>query len=132
MLFLLDQDGPEPDDTERTAKAALHVSPQGRDGIVDIKGTLTPEAWAIYEAIFAKTPHQVCATRRANRASAVLRHRNRSTTITQPGPAQHDRALTRLQAETTPKELGAKSWKDVLRIRWRISSDRSQPSPGRS
>src|SRR5215218_7732864 len=32
------------------------------------------------------------------------------------------RALTRLQAETTPKELGAKTWKDVLRIRWRISA----------
>ena len=37
-------------------------------------------------------------------------------------PTQWHRALTRLQAETTPKELGAKSWKDVLRIRWRISA----------
>ena len=37
-------------------------------------------------------------------------------------PAQWHRALTRLQAETTPKELGAKNWKDVLRIRWRISA----------
>jgi hypothetical protein len=36
-------------------------------------------------------------------------------------PAHWHRALARLQAETTPKELGAKSWKDVLRIRWRIS-----------
>ena len=35
---------------------------------------------------------------------------------------QWHRALTRLQAETTPKELGAKNWKDVLRIRWRISA----------
>ena len=37
-------------------------------------------------------------------------------------PAQWHRALARLQAETTPKEMGAKSWKDVLRIRWRISA----------
>src|SRR5918994_110436 len=37
-------------------------------------------------------------------------------------PTQWHRALTRLQAETTPKELGAKSWKDVLKIRWRISA----------
>ena len=37
-------------------------------------------------------------------------------------PTQWHRALTRLQAETTPKEMGAKSWKDVLRIRWRIST----------
>ncbi len=55
VLFLLDQDGPEPDDTERARKRGLHVSPQRRDGTVDVKGTLTPEAWAIYEAIFAKT-----------------------------------------------------------------------------
>jgi hypothetical protein len=37
-------------------------------------------------------------------------------------PAQWHRGLARLQTETTPKELGAKSWKDVLRIRWRISA----------
>ena len=37
-------------------------------------------------------------------------------------PAQWHRALARLQAETTPKEMGAKSWKDVLRIRWRITA----------
>jgi hypothetical protein len=54
MLFLLDQDGPEPDDTERARKRGLHAGPQGRDGMVPIKGYLTPEAWAIYEAIFAK------------------------------------------------------------------------------
>ncbi len=54
MLFLLDQDGPEPDDTERARKRGLHCGPQGRDGMVPVKGHLTPEAWAIYEAIFAK------------------------------------------------------------------------------
>ncbi|MGZ8812873.1 MAG: HNH endonuclease signature motif containing protein [Mycobacterium sp.] len=55
VLFLLDQDGPEPDDTERARKRGLHFGPQGRDGMVPAKGYLTPEAWAIYEAIFAKT-----------------------------------------------------------------------------
>jgi hypothetical protein len=54
MLFLLDQDGPEPDDTERQRKRGLTAGPQGRDGMVDIKGTLTPEAWAVLEPIFAK------------------------------------------------------------------------------
>ena len=43
-------------------------------------------------------------------------------TLTCQLPAQWHRALTRLQAETTPKELGAKNWKDVLRIRWRITA----------
>jgi Domain of unknown function (DUF222) len=55
VLFLLDQDGPEPDDTERARKRGLHFGPQGRDGMVPARGYLTPEAWAIYEAIFAKT-----------------------------------------------------------------------------
>jgi hypothetical protein len=54
VLFLLDQDGPEPDDQERARKRGLVAGPQGRDGMVPIKGHLTPEAWAIYEAIFAK------------------------------------------------------------------------------
>ncbi|WP_141562690.1 HNH endonuclease signature motif containing protein, partial [Mycobacterium neglectum] len=55
VLFLLDQDGPAPDDTERQRKRGLHCGPQQRDGMVPIRGYLTPEAWAIWEAIFAKT-----------------------------------------------------------------------------
>ncbi|HEX2212105.1 MAG TPA: DUF222 domain-containing protein, partial [Mycobacterium sp.] len=55
VLFLLDQDGPQPDDTERQRRRGLHVGKQRRDGSVEIKGLLTPEAWAIYEAIFAKS-----------------------------------------------------------------------------
>jgi hypothetical protein len=54
VLYLLDQDGPVPDDAERARKRGLHFGPQGRDGMVPAKGYLTPEAWAIYEAIFAK------------------------------------------------------------------------------
>ena len=54
MLFLLDQDDPEPEDTERARKRGFHVGPQQRDGTVDFKGTFTPQGWAIYEAIFAK------------------------------------------------------------------------------
>lgn len=43
-------------------------------------------------------------------------------TLTCQLPTQSHRLLARLQLETTAKELGAKSWRDVLRIRWRISS----------
>jgi hypothetical protein len=53
-VFLLDQDGPEPDETERARRRGVSKAPQGPDGIVRIKANLTPEAWAIYEAIFAK------------------------------------------------------------------------------
>jgi hypothetical protein len=54
IIFLLDQDGPEPDDTERARRRGLSKGPQQRDGNITIKANLTPEAWAIYEAIFAK------------------------------------------------------------------------------
>ncbi len=53
-LFLLDQDGPEPTDLERARKRRLSKSKQGPDGMVGICGNLTPEAWAVWEAIFAK------------------------------------------------------------------------------
>ena len=37
-------------------------------------------------------------------------------------PTQTHRLLARLQAETTPREMGAKTWNQVLRIRWRLST----------
>jgi hypothetical protein len=37
-------------------------------------------------------------------------------------PTQTHRMLARLQDETTPRQLGGKSWKDVLATRWRLST----------
>ncbi|WP_349268457.1 HNH endonuclease [Mycolicibacterium parafortuitum] len=54
ILFLLDQDGPEPDDTERARQRGLSRGKQRADGMVDVTATLTPEAWAVLEVIFAK------------------------------------------------------------------------------
>lgn len=54
VLFLLDQDGPEPDDAERARRRGVTKGPQGPDKMTAVKMNLTPEAWAIYEAIFAK------------------------------------------------------------------------------
>ena len=53
-IFLLDQDGPEPDDTERARRRGVMKGPQQPDGMVPIKGNLTPAAWAAIEAVFAK------------------------------------------------------------------------------
>ncbi len=53
-LFLLDQDGPEPDDAERARRRGVWRGPQGSDKMVPVKGNLTPEGWATWEAIFAK------------------------------------------------------------------------------
>lgn len=53
-LFLLDQDGPEPDDTECARRREVVKVPQQPDGMVRLKVNLTPEAWATFEAIFAK------------------------------------------------------------------------------
>jgi len=54
ILFLLDQDGPEPDDTERARRRGVSMAPQQRGGNSQINGNLTPEARAICEAIWAK------------------------------------------------------------------------------
>jgi hypothetical protein len=53
-LFLLDQDGPEPDDTERDRKRGFSMGKQGRDGTSQVNGWLTPEARATWEPMFAK------------------------------------------------------------------------------
>ncbi|BBX27773.1 HNH endonuclease signature motif containing protein [Mycolicibacterium alvei] len=53
-LFLLDQDGPEPDDTERARKRGASVGKQGRDGMTALTANLNPEAAAVWEVLFAK------------------------------------------------------------------------------
>src|SRR5215212_3171386 len=53
-LLLLDQDGPEPDDAERDRKRRLAAGRQGRDAMTPLSADLTPEAWAVWEVIFAK------------------------------------------------------------------------------
>ncbi len=45
-LFLLDQDGPAPDDADRARKRGVSVGRQGRDAMVSVHGQLTPQAWA--------------------------------------------------------------------------------------
>jgi len=54
ILFLLDQDGPEPDDVERERRRGVAMGPQGCDKMRPITGRLTPELAATLEAIFAK------------------------------------------------------------------------------
>ncbi|BBX01631.1 hypothetical protein MMOR_25670 [Mycolicibacterium moriokaense] len=88
ILFLLDQDGPAPDDTERARRRALVCGPQGRDGMVPIKGHLTPEAWAIYEAIFAKMAAPgMCHPDDESPASPARRLKTRSTPINAAWPS---------------------------------------------
>ncbi|WP_407661835.1 DUF222 domain-containing protein [Mycolicibacterium setense] len=53
-LFLLDQDGPEPDDIERARKRGVTVSKQGRDAMTALTANMTPEAAAVFEVLFAK------------------------------------------------------------------------------
>ncbi|BBX17681.1 hypothetical protein MDUV_25410 [Mycolicibacterium duvalii] len=53
-LFLLDQDGPEPDDTERARKRGVSMGKQRDDGTTSVTAEWTPEARAVWEVIFAK------------------------------------------------------------------------------
>ena len=74
MLFLLDQDGPEPDDTERARKRGLHCGPKDATAWWRSRATSRPQAWAIYEAIFAKwAAPGMCNPDDANPASAARR-----------------------------------------------------------
>ena len=53
-LFLLDQDGPAPDDAERARRRGLRKGRQQADGMTEMKGNLTPQSWAVWEVLFAK------------------------------------------------------------------------------
>src|SRR5690349_17061581 len=89
----------------------------------------------MYVRIMLATPVQVAmaALRSAHESLAAcdletLTHRellgllDELETLSCQLPVQWHRALARLQAETTPKKLGAKSWKDALKLRLRISA----------
>jgi len=54
LLYKLDQDGPEPDDTERDRKRGIAHGRQRSDGTSEVSGTLTPEARAYWDAIYDK------------------------------------------------------------------------------
>ncbi|MGK2868683.1 MAG: DUF222 domain-containing protein [Mycobacterium sp.] len=53
-LFLLDQNGPLPDDAERARKRGVTVAKQGRDAMTAVTANLDPEAAAVWEVLFAK------------------------------------------------------------------------------
>ncbi|MDO3403389.1 DUF222 domain-containing protein [Mycolicibacterium neoaurum] len=53
-LFLLDQDGPLPDDAERQRSRGVAIGAQRRDGMAVITGSLTPEAAAVWEPLLAR------------------------------------------------------------------------------
>jgi hypothetical protein len=53
-LFLLDQDGPEPDDAERARRRGVSMGKQGPDAMSSLTGNLSPEARAVWEVLFAR------------------------------------------------------------------------------
>ncbi|MGB8402908.1 MAG: HNH endonuclease signature motif containing protein [Mycobacterium sp.] len=54
LRYLLDQDGPEPDDTERARERVFTMGEQQPDGTSEVTGRLTPEARAVFDALFEK------------------------------------------------------------------------------
>ncbi|MDR3662002.1 MAG: HNH endonuclease signature motif containing protein, partial [Mycobacterium sp.] len=54
LRYLLDQDGPEPDDTERARQRGVTVSKQRPDGMSELHGSLDPEARAVLDAVLEK------------------------------------------------------------------------------
>ena len=54
LLYLLDQDGPLPDDAERARQRGLTVGRRRPDSMSDLQGVLTPEARAYFDALVDK------------------------------------------------------------------------------
>ncbi|MEU0497798.1 HNH endonuclease signature motif containing protein [Mycobacterium sp. NPDC006124] len=54
LATAIDQDGPEPDDSDRARKRFLRLGPQQADGMSRLTGLLGPEARAVVEPILAK------------------------------------------------------------------------------
>ena len=54
LATAIDQDGPEPDDTERARKRFIRLGPQRADGMTKITGLLDPQGRATWEPILAK------------------------------------------------------------------------------
>ncbi|MGB8405967.1 MAG: DUF222 domain-containing protein [Mycobacterium sp.] len=54
LRYLLDQDGPAPDDTEPDPQRSFTMSKQQPDGRTEVTGHLDPEARAYWEAVFEK------------------------------------------------------------------------------
>ncbi len=53
-VFLLDQDGPAPDDAERARRRGVSIGPQQPNGMIHATIDFTPAAWATWEALYAK------------------------------------------------------------------------------
>lgn len=54
LLAKIDQDGPEPCEKEQARKRGLRIGKQQPDGMSKVSGELTPEARAVFDAVFAK------------------------------------------------------------------------------
>lgn len=54
LATAIDQDGPEPDDTERARKRFMRVGPQQADGMCRLTGLVDPQWLATWEPIFTK------------------------------------------------------------------------------
>ncbi len=54
LLMMIDPDGAEPSDKERARKRGIVIGKQQADGTASVSGRFTPEALAIWEAVFAK------------------------------------------------------------------------------
>ncbi|BBX86625.1 hypothetical protein MAUB_44980 [Mycolicibacterium aubagnense] len=90
LRYLLDQDGPLPDDAERARKRSVRIGKQQPDGMSKVDGWLDPQARATLEAVHAKLGAPACATRRPTRASPAHPAKPRSTTT----PAAPNNATT--------------------------------------
>ena len=87
-LFLLDQDGPEPDEHERARKRGVSISKQRPDATTTLAGISPPKRRPSGRRSSPSTPPRACATPTTRTpAPQAHRHKLKSTTTTAAWPS---------------------------------------------
>ncbi|MEZ0341818.1 DUF222 domain-containing protein [Mycobacterium sp. pV006] len=92
LLVMIDPDGVPPSEAEIARKCGITVGKQRADGTATISGTLSPEALAIWQAIFAKEAAP----------GANLPDQDREPEQPSAGPPEHDQAADDAGSDETP------------------------------
>lgn len=108
LRYLLDQDGPEPDDTERSRKRGVTIGKQQPDGMSELKGLLDPEARAMLDAVLDKlTTPGMCNPRDAVACTSGTPSQQQIDADTRtPAQRNHDAFATLARMALASGELG--------------------------
>lgn len=108
LATAMDQDGPEPDDTERARKRFLRLGRQQADGMSPVTGLLDPEARATVEPLLAKlsAPGMCNPEDCEPRTSGTPSQAQIDSDTRSPGQRTHDAVIAICRTALASRELG--------------------------